>query len=246
MRPWPAALLVIAALSLVGPRPAASTLVDAVLGEVDGHVVTASDIALARALGLFGFQPSTAPITASDLERLVAARIVVREARQIGVGGSPAEIDEAWRAAAERAGHAWLDATGVEPEWARATVAADVQWHRFIDARFRAFVFVSEPEVRAALGPGDHGPDERARMRAMLGEREVQRRLSAWIAESEERLRVRRLLAPGDSVPCPMPMPARSEIQLDERAAPAAHSSPLRNDLPAIANRPARSRRTTP
>jgi hypothetical protein len=193
------------------PRAGASTLVDAVLGEVDGQVVTASDIALARALGLFGFQPSTAPITASDLERLVAARLVVREARRIGVGGGPAEIDEAWRAAAGRTGgaaalEAWLDAAGVEPGWARATVAADLQWRRFIDARFRAFVFVPEHEVRAALGPGDHGPDERARMRAALHEREVQRRLAAWIADSQDRVHVR--LTPGESVPCPLPMPA--------------------------------------
>ncbi|MGH7277299.1 MAG: hypothetical protein ACREJG_01275, partial [Candidatus Rokuibacteriota bacterium] len=88
---------------LLAPAVAgAADFVDAVLGEAEARIVTAGDIALARALGLFGFTPSPAAITGGDVERLLHAWLVVVEARRLGIGGSPDALDAAWPAAAAR------------------------------------------------------------------------------------------------------------------------------------------------
>jgi hypothetical protein len=208
----PVALLAFAALALTPGAAMGTTLVDAVLAEVEGQVVAASDVALARALSLFGLLPSAEPIGYGDVERLVAGRLVVNEARRLGIGGTEPEVQESWDAAARRVGgqaglDRWLEQAGVDRAWARSMVVADLEWRRFTDLRFRAFVFVPVDDVLAELGPGDHPPEARARARAALETREVERRLAEWRAETEQRVAVRRLLAPEDSVACPLPMP---------------------------------------
>jgi len=207
----PTTLLTVVALALTTIAASGTTLVDAVLAEVEGQVITASDAALARALSLFGLSPSSEAIGYDDAERLITARLVVNEARRLGIGGTEDEVEQAWEAAARRVGgeavlDGWLEQAGVGRAWARAMVAADFDWRRFIDLRFRAFVFVPVDDVLAELGPGDHSPAARARVRAALEEREVERRLGEWRAETERRVTVRRLLGPGDSVACPLPM----------------------------------------
>jgi hypothetical protein len=206
--------LLVAALVIAPVTTVGAPLVDAVLADVEGQVVAASDVAMARALGLFGLSPSAEPIGSDDVERLVAAWLVVNEARRLGIGGSEAELEQAWSATARRLGgeaalNGWVELAGVERAWARAQVAADLARQRFVDLRFRAFVFVPADDVTAELGPGDHAPAARARARARLEEREVERRLSEWVTESERRVTVRRLLAPGEQVACPLPMPVR-------------------------------------
>lgn len=205
-------LLAFAALALTPDAALGATLVDAVLAEVEGQVVAASDVALARALSLFGSSPSAEPIGYGDVERLVAGRLVVNEARRLGIGGTEPEVQESWDAAARRAGgqaglDRWLEQAGVDRAWARSMIVADLEWRRFTDLRFRAFVFVPVDDVLAELGPGDHPPEARARARAALETREVERRLAEWRAETERRVAVRRLLAPEGSVACPLPMP---------------------------------------
>jgi hypothetical protein len=214
----PLAPLALAGLALgllagMGPAPArGQTLLDAVLAEVEGQVVTASDVALARALSLFGVSPSAEPIGSGDVERLITARLVVNEARRLGIGATKDDVDQAWGAAARRLGgpaglERWLEQAGVDRAWAQSLIAADHDWRRFTDLRFRSFVFVPVDDVRAALGPGDHSPEAQARARATLEAREVERRLAEWRVETERQVTVRRLLAPGASVACPLPMP---------------------------------------
>lgn len=189
-------------------------LVDAVLADAAGHTVTASEVALARALAVFGLAPSAAPIEADDVERVVGARLEVVEAERLGIGPSAAERDHAWAELADRLGGAaalaaWLARAAVEPEWARRLVEAELARQQFVDLRFRAFVFVTEADVTAALGPGDHPPAERERRRAALREAETDRRRAEWLREARGRLPVWIRLGPGESVPCPLPMPAR-------------------------------------
>ncbi|MGH7278659.1 MAG: hypothetical protein ACREJG_08220, partial [Candidatus Rokuibacteriota bacterium] len=93
----------------------------------------------------------------------------------------------------------------VEPARARALVADDHRWRRFIDLRFRDFAFVTPAEVAAALGPGPHPPGAEAQARVRLREDETQRRLGAWLAERADRARA--LPAAADGVPNPIPMP---------------------------------------
>ncbi len=206
-------LVVVRAAGPARAEASGEMLVDAVLAEVEGQVVTASDVALARGLSLFGASPSPAPIGSDDVERLITARLVVNEARRLGIGATADDVEQAWGAAARRVGgpaglDRWLEQAGVDRAWAQSLIAADLEWQRFIDLRFRSFVFVPLDDVRAALGPGDHSPEVRARARAMLEAREAERRLAEWRVETERRVTVRRLLAPGASVACPLPMPS--------------------------------------
>ncbi len=203
------------AVRAAGPARAEASgemFVDAVLAEVEGQVVTASDVALARALSLFGASPAAEPIRHADVERLITARLVVNEARRLGIGATGDDVEQAWDAATRRVGgparlDRWLEQAGVGRAWAQSLLAADLEWQRFTDLRFRSFVFVPVDDVRAALGPGDHSLEAQARVRAELEAREIERRLAEWRIETERRVTVRRLLAPGASVACPLPMP---------------------------------------
>jgi hypothetical protein len=180
---------------------------------VAGQTVTASDVGLARALGVFGLAPSAAPIGTRDLEALIGARLEVAEAERVDVGVTPEEGERAWQATAARLGGAealaaWLARAAVEPAWARRMVEQDVVRQRFVDLRFRSFVFVTEAEVLASLGPGEHPAAERERGRQRLREAETERRRAEWHEETRARVPVRLLLGPGQTVPCPLPMPA--------------------------------------
>jgi len=206
--------LVLAA-GLLAPAPAATApaLVDAVLAAVDAAPVTAGDVALARALGLFGFTPSSpAPIVAADVERLIRARLVVDEAERLDIVIGDADLEAAWRALAERhGGGAALDArlarSAVEPAWARRMLRDHLRHERFVELRFRAFVFVLEDEVTAALGPGEHAPAARERARERLRAELADRRLAEWLEEAARRVPTRRLLSPDDTVSLPWPTP---------------------------------------
>ena len=183
-----------------------------VLGEAAGQTVAASDVALARALGVFGLSPSAAPIGAEDVERVIGARLEVAEAERLGIAPSEAERERAWAETAERVGGpealaAWLQDAAVEPAWARRIVEQDLARRHFVDLRFRSFVFVTEAEVTAALGLGEHAPAERERRREALREAETERRRAAWLEETRARVPVRVQLGPGETVPPPLPMP---------------------------------------
>jgi hypothetical protein len=197
---------------LAAPAPALPAWLDAVVADVDGAVLTASDIALARALSLFGFAPSVEAIRPADVERLVDARLAVREAIRLRVPIAPEEEGEAWRDAATRVGGAgalarWLEEAAVDPAWAREAVRWDLVWRRFGEVRFQALAFVTEGEISDALGPGAHGPADRDRMRARLVREAALRELSAWLVETRSQARVVRPPLPPAGLPMPFPMP---------------------------------------
>jgi hypothetical protein len=207
-------ILVGALLALLAPAltPAAPVLVDTVLATVGATPVTAADLALARALGLFGFTPATGPIGAAEVERSVRAHLVVDEANRLDIVVDEAEVEAAWRALAERWGGSaalagWLADNAVEPAWARRLLRDDVRHGRFVELRFRAFVFVLEEDVSAALGPGEHAPAAREQARERLRTEIAERRLAEWLEEAAQRVPVRRLLSPEDAVPLPWPTP---------------------------------------
>jgi len=201
-----------AGLALMPAGAAGGAFVDAAVGAVAARVVTASDIALARALGLFGLAPSAAPIGADDVERMLDAMLILKEAEQLEIGGGRDEIEAAWRMAAARLGgppalEGWLATVGVEPAWARTLVADDARWRRFIELRFEDFAFVMPDEVAAALGPGPHDPAAVEQTRARLRAEEAARQLAAWLRETRERVSVRRLIPDDARIPPPFPMP---------------------------------------
>ena len=127
-------VLVALVLALACAGPARAVLVDAVVGAVGAAAVSASDIALARALGLFGFTPSEAPIRAADVDRYGAALVAAFEASRLGIGPTLAELDEAWTALETQMGgaaalRAWLEATTIDTAWARRALEAHLRWH---------------------------------------------------------------------------------------------------------------------
>jgi len=194
---------------------AATTFLDAVLAEADGAVVTASDAAIGKALGLFGLEASPASIHTADVQRLVDARLVIAEADRLRIVPSPSEVEEAWRVAAARVGgtdvlRGWLDEAGLDEPWVRKLVEADLRWRRFIEVRFRAFAFVTEEDVIKAIGHGPHTPDAREKTVNVLREQITRRELTAWLAEARARAAVRTTGAEGVGLPSPFPLPKRA------------------------------------
>jgi hypothetical protein len=182
---------------------------DRALAEIDGALVTVSDVAIARALGLFELSPAPHAIEATDVERYVEGRLLVREATRLGLEAMAAERTEAWAAVAGRAGgqaslEAWLRSADVDPAWARRLVDEDLMRRRFVEVRFRDLAFVSEAEVTAAMGPGAHGETTREAVRARLESDAARQRLGEWLLETRARSVIRRLVDENARVPDPL------------------------------------------
>jgi hypothetical protein len=203
----------VAWLAPVLAAPAApAQMLDTLVAVVGSRTVAASDITLARALGAFGFAPSSAPMRRADVERYVDVFLILTEAEQIGIGVEPAEIDRAWSAAAARAGgeaavERWLDAYAIDRDWARRVVEQDVQRVKFFQERFAAFVVPSEEEIGRALGPGDHDATAREQARDRLVRAAAERAQSEWLAAARRRATIRILIADGLAVPPLFPPP---------------------------------------
>ena len=126
-----AALGCVLAPACAGPVRAA--LVDAVVATIDSTVVSASDIALARALSLFGFTPSEEPIRQTDVDRYGTALVAALEAARLGIGPTLTEMDEAWTELETQMGgaaalRAWLEGATIDATWARRALEAHLRW----------------------------------------------------------------------------------------------------------------------
>jgi hypothetical protein len=185
---------------------------DAVLADADGSVVTASDIGLARALGLFRLAPSAEPIGAGDVERYLDALLLLQETDRLRIETTAVAREAAWREAADRLGGAdalvrWLHTAGIDEAWARRQVERDLLMRRLVAIRFQAFVFVSEAQLAEALGPGRHPPAERERRRADLAREAAERAVAAWLADQRFQAQLRLVPLPPEGIPVPLLMP---------------------------------------
>ncbi len=204
----------VAWLLAVLPAAAASApLLDTLLAQVDARTVAASDIALARALGVFGFTASrSGPIERGDVERFIDALLMLEEAGRIGIAVEPSETERAWAAVLSRAGgeaavERWLQTHAIDRAWARRLVEADALRSRFLDARFAAFVFVGEDEIAALLGPGRHDEAAREQARQRLTRAAAERAQAEWLAAARRRAAIRIVLPEGGSIAPPFPPP---------------------------------------
>ena len=191
MRAW--ALLVGLVVLGGAAAHAAPVLVDTVLAQVGSAPVMLSDVALARALGVLGLAPAPGPITEAELSSYLDTQLAVREANQIGIEVSAADVDRAWESAGGAVLATRLEAAGIDPAWARRLIASDLQVKRFMDLRFRAFAFVTEFDVDEALGPGSHDEAARERARDRLRAEMVAKAFAAWIEDARRRVEVRRV-----------------------------------------------------
>lgn len=205
-----AAAAILSVLIWTGPARAETRFLDGLVAEADGVVVTASDVALGRALGLFGLTPTSGPLSPEDVRRYVDGQLLAREASRIGVEGTPADRVEAWAAAAQRGGGEsaltrWLVIADIEEAWARRLVDDDFRMRRFIELRFRALAFIPEADLAAALGPGDHDEGAREAMRARLEAEAADRRLAEWLVDARARARISPRVVTLGQVPNPLP-----------------------------------------
>jgi hypothetical protein len=183
---------------------------------------------------VLGLGPSAGPITRGDVERMIDARLLAGEARRLDLAPEAEALAAAWAAAADRAGgpaalEAWLDAQGVDRDWARALVEQDVLGRRFVDQRFRAFVFVGEDDVDAALGAAGGSPEAREAARRRLTDDAVARGVAEWLRDARARARWRIFLVPGRTAPLVLPMPAGPALRggTFRRMVTAGHRGPF-------------------
>lgn len=201
MRAWWAAVILLAFAD--AGNAAEVRLVDTVLAEIGSRPVTLSDVALARALGVLGLDPSTGPITDAELAKYLDAQLAVREAAQLDIEVPAADVDRAWDKAGGAALASRLAEVGVDPAWARRLLEADLRVERFIDVRFRAFAFVTDFDVDEALGPGPHDDATRARTRDRLRAQMVAQAFAAWKDDVRQRMPIHPV--PGVTGPWPAP-----------------------------------------
>lgn len=182
--------------SLIVPALSAA-LLDAVLAEVGGTTITASDIALSRRLGLFGLASPDSRIGPIDIEQFIDARLVALEAAGLGIQATAEEIEGRWQAIERRPDWAstldsWLEENGIGREWPGDLIAQHLRWERFIDLRFRSFIFITESEVLRALGREPLNAEEFESTREALRSEQVGMKLSEWLKEARNRVRIRR------------------------------------------------------
>jgi len=201
---------ILSALVWAGTARAEERFLDRLVAEVDGAVVTASDVALGRALGLFGLAPTTGPLSAAEIQRYVDGQLLVREAARIGVEATAAQQREAWAAVAQRTGGEdaltrWLTAADVDVAWARRSADDDLKMRQFVELRFSALAFIPEADLATALGPGTHDEGERAAMRTRLETEAAGRRRAEWLADARARASIRLHSVESGQVPNPLP-----------------------------------------
>jgi hypothetical protein len=191
---------------------ASAQVVDTLVAVVESRTVAASDIALARALGMLGFTVSTEPIGHKDIDRYVDVVLILQESERIGISAEPAETDRAWDALVARAGGAaavqrWLEGNAIDRDWARHVVELDVQRQKFLAERFAAFVIPSEDDIAKALASDQTDEAARARAREALVRAAAERAQAEWLDGARRRAAIRVLIADGAVVAPPFPPP---------------------------------------
>jgi len=175
----------------------AATFVDAIVAQVDLHTIAASDIGLARALGLYGLAPSKGPIRSADIDRLIDVRLIIAESVRLNINPPAELVGKAWHEVEVRRGgtaafHKWLKQKGIAEDWARRMVSSDARRKHFVQLRFTRFVFIPEEEMTRALGPGQHESAARERTREALRQKQAEKDLTRWLEEQRKRVKIRR------------------------------------------------------
>lgn len=179
---------------------------------VDGEPITLSEVEEAVAL-----DPARAafPDLRDAVENLVAALLMEREARRYPSDPpTPDETEATFRALVERFGspdgyRAALLRLGIREDYLRRRIERELVVDRYLERRFRPLVRVSQQEVQEYyrevllpdLPPGASPPLERVEdsIRRILEERDLNRRVSAWVDELKEAAEIVRLPLPEES-----------------------------------------------
>lgn len=193
-------------------NPAAASRIDRVLAVVNGEPVTLSEVFEAMALA-----PGAEPTLEETLERLIDARLMEHEARRYPQEPPSEEESEATlRALMDRFAtpddyRATLRRLGIAEDYLRKRIRRELVVDRYVDRRFRPLVQVAQRDVeeyyRTVLLPDlDAGSpatleDVEGLIRNILEQRDLNRRISAWVDELKSSASIVRL-------PLPEPPPA--------------------------------------
>lgn len=220
---WAARLAMVAAALVFCPAPAASGSggsgalrqtqpasepagIDRVLAVVNGEPITFSEVLEAVAL-MPRVRPP--PALAEALDRLIDARLMEHEARRYPQEPPSEEESEATlRALMDRFAtpedyRATLRRLGIAEDYLRKRIQRELIVDRYVDRRFRPLVQVAQREVeeyyRTVLLP-DLDPGSPATLsevesliRNILGQRDLNRRISAWVDELKSSASIVRL-----------------------------------------------------
>lgn len=193
------------AATAAGQPGAGGETLDRVVAVVDSEPIT-----LSETLEFIALNPGqTPPPSRSEaLETLIEARLMEREARRYPLEPpAPEELDEALRQLRESfpAPEAYAETLvrlGIREDYLRKSLRRALIVDRYLDRRFRPLVQVSQRDVeeyyRTVLLPDlDSGatPLEEVQdlIRAILEERELNRRIATWVDELKSTVRIERL-----------------------------------------------------
>lgn len=202
-----------APVDAVPPAPAQQTgLLDRVVAVVDGEPITLSEVEEAVALDPAG---GAFPDLGGAVENLIAARLMEREARRYPADPpTPDEAEATFRALMERFGspdgyRATLLRLGIREDYLRRRIERELVVDRYLERRFGPLVQVSQQQVQEYyrevllpdLPPGSLPPLERVEdsIRRILEERDLNRRIAAWVDELKETAEITRLPLPGQT-----------------------------------------------
>ncbi len=203
-------------MAVVGGAVASAEVLDRVVAQVDGQVITLSDLRFEARVAMVergGASLAETPLDEatlrSALELAIAQRAAGAEADRLGSFPLEASDVEArlQRFEARFANHAafqrFLDASGADVSQLREVLGRALRAERALDARVRLRAQVSEADVRRAWeAEGSPGSFEQAR--AALHEQLVRQRYEAAARDELAKLRaaaqVRIVAQPGDLV----------------------------------------------
>lgn len=191
-------------------QPPSGPVLDRVLAIVEGTPITLSEVREAIALNPGAAAP---PSRAEALETLIAARLMEREARRYPPAlPSEEETDRTLAALQDRfpsteAYRETLFALGIREDYLRKQIRRELTVQRYLDRRFRPLVQIPQRAVedyyRTVLLPDlDAGSppalaEVEVLIRDILVERDLNRRVSAWVDELKANASIVRLPVPG-------------------------------------------------
>jgi len=199
-------------LAAASVSAASAQVIDTLAAVVNSRTVAASDIALARALGTFGFTASADAMARKDIDRYVDVVLILQESERIGISVEPADTDRAWNGLVARTGgeaalQRWLDGNAIDRDWARHVIELDVQRQKFLAERFAAFVIPSEDDITRRLAPGQTDEAARERAREALVRAAAEKAQAEWLDGARRRAAIRILIGDGAVIAPPFPPP---------------------------------------
>lgn len=192
-------------------------VVDEILAVVNGSPITRSDLVWSLSLDARGPSPSehlSSDVLKRKLEVLIDERLIFQEAASLPTSEITDEEINRKRGdlirqfGSENSFRQRVEAAGLTAERVEELLKQRIAIERFIDFRFRSFVFISEqeltryyeeelvPRVKASGRVPPPMTEVRDQIQAILREEKVNQEIDRWLAEARQRADVVPLVEP--------------------------------------------------